>query len=37
MTGHSERQRAPIGVFVERALIVAAIIGIAAVLIVAFV
>lgn len=37
MTGHSERPHAPIGAFVERALIVAAIIGIVAVLIVAFV
>lgn len=36
MTGHSERQRAPIGVFVERALLAVAIIGIIIVLIVGF-
>ena len=37
MTGQTERQHAPVGVLVERALIIAAIIGIVAVVIVAFV
>ena len=37
MTGQSERQHVPVGVLVERALILVAIIGIVAVVIVAFV